>query len=376
MITKQRGCLLLGALGAALLGCKGDKGGDDTAAAGPADDTGTTEAVDPLSWDVAEAGPYQVGYRTWELAYVPAAGLDERTIRINVWYPTEDTDGDTASYTVGTDALSFEDASLAPSAYGGSYPVHLHSHGSQGYGATSAFLARHYASHGWVFLAPDHTDNTLIDNADPRPTEFYLHRSLDLGAALDSLDADAALGGLADTDGVLLSGHSFGVYSTWATIGAAYDLEAIQAACDEGGIGGVACHEALIPTLEAGIADSRVLAAMPMAGSASSFWFGETGIQDVTMPVMLLAGSEDDVGQAEEWERTEGMDYTWVELEGGCHQTFALGACETLDPELGFRIVRTFGLAMGRAYVLGDSSVTGVLSGEEPVADEVIVQSR
>ncbi len=351
-----------------------EKGGQvDT---GAEHDSGQDEPADPLSWDRSESGPYQVGYRSWDVTTVPADGLEERTVRINVWYPTEDTSGDMAFYTVGTDASSFLDASLAPSPYAEGYPVHLHSHGSQGYGATSSFLARHFASHGWVFLAPDHTDNTLVDNVDPRPSEHYVERPLDLGTALDALEDDSELGGLANTDTVLLSGHSYGVYTSWAAIGASFDLEGIQERCDNGELGGGTCHEALMSTLEAGVSDERIVAALPMAGSASSSWFGETGIQAVDVPVMLLAGSEDDVGQAEEWERTEGMDYAWAELDGGCHQTFALGSCATLDVELGFRIVRTYAMAFGRFRILGDTAQEPLLTGEEAAFEEVLVRSR
>lgn len=330
----------------------------------------------PLAWDLEEPGPYGVGYRSWSHTYVPGDGLNERTVRINLWYPSTDLDGDAATYTVGSDALVMEEASLAASPWSGGWPVHLHSHGSQGYGATSAFLARHFASHGWVFVAPDHTDNTLLDNKDPRPSEHYVQRPLDLGAALDALDEDAELGGRADTAAVLLSGHSFGVYTTWAALGATYDLDNVEARCDAGELGGGSCHEALLELLAAGVADERVVAALPMAGTGSPSWFGDTGQQSVSRPVMLMSGSEDEVGQAEEWERVEGLDYTWVELEGGCHQSFALGACETLDPEEGFRVVRTLALAFGRVHLLGDAQGLDVITGESSLGPHVEVRVK
>lgn len=373
MRTWTRACWLLGVPG--VLGCAGASDSDETGVGG-SDSAGTP---DPLAWDLEEPGPYGIGYRSWDHTYLPADELGERTVRINLWYPTAEPTGaseEPARYTVGTDAEVLQDAVPADPVYAAGYPVHLHSHGSQGYGATSAFLARHFASHGWVFLAPDHTDNTLLDNAEPRPSEHYVQRPLDLGAALDALDADPGLGGSADTSAVLLSGHSFGAYATWSALGAAHDLDHIADRCEAGELGGGSCHEALLTLLEAGVADERVVAGLTMAGTGSTDWFGPTGQQSVGRPVMLMSGSEDDVGQAEEWERVEGLDYTWVELEGGCHQSFALGACETLDVDEGFRVVRTFALAYGRVHLLGDTDGNEVITGEASLGPHVEVRLR
>ena len=50
----------------------------------PVEDSG----VEALEWAVDEPGPFGVGYRTWEVTYEPAAGFPERTIRLNLWYPS------------------------------------------------------------------------------------------------------------------------------------------------------------------------------------------------------------------------------------------------------------------------------------------------
>ena len=54
------------------------------------------------------------------------------------------------------------------------YPVLVFSHGSL-YGGSSAFLARHFASHGWVVAAPDHTGH-LLDYGDSVTSLFiFVH---------------------------------------------------------------------------------------------------------------------------------------------------------------------------------------------------------
>ena len=86
---------------------------------------------DPLSWSIAEAGPYGVGFQSWAVSYTTLLGVS-RTVTMNAWYPTEDTTGEPTSHLdifVWDDI--FEGASLAsPAAPEAGYPVHVHSHGN------------------------------------------------------------------------------------------------------------------------------------------------------------------------------------------------------------------------------------------------------
>jgi predicted dienelactone hydrolase len=358
----------------------GAAGGDvDTAAGTHPDDEASTEGFD---WPVDTPGPYATGYRTWDLSYDPGLGEGERTVRLNLWYPTEDTDGGPPTYTVGaTDDLAILDAALAPSVHGGHYPVHVYSHGHQGWGATSVFLARYLASHGWITVAPDHTDNTLLDNVSPKPTDIYIHRATDISAALDAIAAlptSDPLSGLADTDAVMLSGHSFGAYTTWAVGGATLDMDQIQSRCDNGEVESGTCTAEELERFAAGLGDSRVVAAVPMAGSYGDEWFGADGYRAVHAPYLFMSGSNDSVGQTEQWDQLTDIDLTWIELAGGCHQSFALGTCATLDADTGFHVVQTYALAFGRSHVLADADATvaGILNGSIEVATEVTFQRR
>lgn len=346
-----------------IVGCGGEQ-------ASPKSAGSETDATDGLLLSVDDAGPYQAGYRSWDVIYDPGLGEGERTVRMNLWYPTEATSGTLAVYTVGaSEGDAFEDAELAPSAYGGSYPVHAHSHGHQGWGATSAFLPVHLASHGWITVAPDHTDNTLLDNVDPRPTDIYIHRPLDISAVLDALESDAILGEQADTTAVLLSGHSFGTITTWASGGAALDVDSIMARCESTEL---PCTEAERAALSSERADPRIAALIPLAGSYDPDWFGAEGYQSVQGPVLHMGGTMDDRGQAEQYEALTGIDYAWLELQGGCHTSFSLGACSTLETQLGYHLIQTYALAFGRAHILGDDdpTVTGLLDGSLTLAPE------
>ena len=196
-------------------------------AAGPGSDVGALDLIDDssggqsLSWDPVNAGPYQVGYRTLTFSYDAVGHDDPRPITLSLWYPTDDKTGQPASYLgLLDDELAFQDATLADSAYGDTYPLHVHSHGHQGFAGSTNFLMRHFASHGWVVAAPDHAGNTLIDNIEPRPPWMYAVRPSDISATLDHLENLPEGDPLKDkmgTERVVMSGHSFGGYTAFVS---------------------------------------------------------------------------------------------------------------------------------------------------------------
>jgi hypothetical protein len=88
--------------------------------------------------------------------------------------------------------------------------------------------------------------------------------------------------------------------------------------------------------------------------------------------MMLMSGTNDSDGIPSSWDSLEGIERSWVEIEGGCHQTFGLGSCETLEAETGFQIVDTYALAFGRQAVLDDTDATvqAIVEGSLEVATE------
>ena len=368
---------LLSALFLLLPGCPAAND-DDSAAAADDDD----DVVNPSTFAVDQPGPYRAGWRGWDLTYSPLGQEDDRTIGLNVWYPTNDETGLEVRY-MGTflDELALGQASLAAPPYGGAYPVMVYSHGFQGWGGTSSDLCRYFASHGWVVVAPDHTGNTLLDHADPLETAHYLQKPQDLTAVLDALEslpASDALAGLTDTTRVILSGHSFGTYPAWASLGASYDSAQVDSACaGGGGLPTGQCTEAQREAFLSGeLSDDRIVASIPLAGTIRRSFFGAEGHRSVRGPVFSMTGGNDSVGQQSQWDSMDQIDFTWIDVAGACHQTFALGSCDTLDRDEGFAIVDTYALAFARAHVLGDTSseVLGILDGSVVVSDAVSFQ--
>lgn len=348
----------------ALLACSGD-------------DTDTAPAYDWRSLDATEAGPFNVGFTTVEHTYTAFDGDAPRTITVNVWYPTEATSGFEAEYVLGVDEAAFTDAEPAPPIHDGGYPVHLYSHGFQAFGGDAAPLLRHFVSHGWVAVAPDHKGNLISDHQDPLYTAHYIHKLTDLQQSLDVAAGQLSLPGSVATDAVLLSGHSFGAsYSTWGAAGATFD--AIEASCADEALYAGGCTDDELAAFTSGeLDDDRVAAIVPLAGTVRELFFGETGYAGVTEPVMMMSGTADNAEAAQdEWETTPDVSMVWASLEGGCHLTFTSGACSTLDRELGFEIIQTYTLAFARKHILGDGTYDSLLDASEQPWPEATVQAR
>jgi len=211
---------------------------DSTGGEGAVD---TADESDPALSRVDEWGPHRVGYTNFQLTYDSLNGVgDNRTVKVHVWYPTDATEGETVLY----DFLAVDDIALGQApprlpAAGAGYPLLVHSHGHMAFGTVSYTLMDYFASHGWVAIAPDHTGNQPgID----RKTAVYYHRSGDISAVLDAVEeghssiidifGDAWL----QSERVVMSGHSFGVFTCWSLAGALMDADALATNCDTGSL--------------------------------------------------------------------------------------------------------------------------------------------
>lgn len=351
----------------------GDAGVDDTTT------DAVSDAVEPqpstLDFDVDGPGPYGVGYRTWDIEYLVPPDDAPRTITVNAWYPTDATEGEHPRYVgVFPDPVSLIDAPAADPVDGVAYPVVVHSHGHQAFGGGSAFIMRRMASHGWVAIAPDHEGNTFFDNSRGGLARHFIERPMDIIASLDAVEAldDSDPLARADTSHVLMTGHSRGTYTVWAVCGADADEAGVRSDQPD-------ATEAEVARFVEGFDDPRVVACVPLAGSYRRGWFGDTGYEAVDEPVLSLSGSADNPDAMRSmFDLLTEAELTWVELEGGCHETFGLNACDVLPPEQSEIPVGTWVLAFGRHHVLGDEgdATMSILDGSRPVADFVTVMTR
>ncbi len=350
-----------------LMGCAAQK------TSGDCSDTG----AEPMEFLLAP-GPWSVGFHKEDLVYADPAGDGDRTLNLLTWYPTADTDGSLPSYrSLKQPDAVWEDATVA----GGAFPLLVSSHGSQGYAEGSSFLFEHFASHGWIVLAPDHTTNTLFDS-EPRTSAIYLQRPQDISAVIDhteNLPEGHPLTGHVGSP-ILANGHSFGGYTLHALAGALHDLDTLVPACDAGSTAGFCqdLDDTRKQRFQDGFYEDRIEAHISMApGDFGSF--GEAGFASVQAPILLMTGELDNSTGSDSdpiWDALPGSDHLRLDLLGGGHTTFTdyAGLLEDaelgLDPEEGWRIIRGYSLAFASHHA-GNEAWIDLLDGTVEISEAV-----
>lgn len=328
---------------------------------------------DPLSWPVDQPGPFHVGYRSFPFDYLPTGQTEMRHSVLHLWYPTLASTGAHPRYAgIYVDNAAITDAPLAASPWPDhQFPLEVHSHGWQAFGGSSWPILDNFVSHGWVVVAPEHTGSLLAAYDDPRPIAHYYERSLDVSHAIDlvrDLGASDPLHGLVHTDRVFMTGHSFGVHTVWATTGATFDVPTIMSSFTPAG----AWTDAELAVFTAGVADPRVVAAVPIAGNVDTSFFGTHGHESVHVPLMLVTGTMDHVdGQAELDHVSPPVDLRWVSIEGACHNSFAvIGLCAMGTPDADVtHMANAYILSFARVHLLHDTDAlaTGIVDGTHVV---------
>lgn len=343
-------------------------------------------------------GPYHVGYRQSEVTYVPPGADTPRTLRLALWYPTDDETGSPTRYTFGGARPGvFSNAGL----HGGdALPLMVFSHGSGGLAEQSYFLTEFFASHGFVVAAPDHTGNTFTDANNVPPEMFYL-RPLDITAVLDFVysppDGDPLAGRLSDK--VVMAGHSFGGYTTLADTGTAYNLDVISGACDSGVItDDLFCNLVSQPDIRDlftnGFVDDRIDVGIPMApvgGAAFDF-------APIDVPTLLVtAGADETLPDPQHgddvWSKLDGAQDVRLGFPHAGHFSFSdickavpgllegdgCGADNTDTDEV-HRVVNAVSWAFVRRNLLDDRShdveLDAVLDGTTPLSDAATVTPK
>lgn len=282
----------------------------------------------------AAHGQFAVGFKS----LVIGEGT-EQALEVSIWYPALNPAGAAEEVTYD---MRIKDATWAgdlqtvvyghallnaePDASQGPYPLVVFSHGFSMSAAAYSVSAEHYASYGFVVLAPDHKeqfDPTWEDMwkaAIDRPRDAT--RTLDYAEELTAPAGDMA--GLIDMEHVAVVGHSYGGYTALAMAGAQYDLDAYNARCAllaaddwrsflctpfvprEAEMAARAGLDPMPVGLWPSFGDPRVTAIIPMAGNA--YLFDQAGLSKITIPMMAIGGTAD-TGTPYDWGTKLSYDY-------------------------------------------------------------------
>lgn len=334
---------------------------------------------------VFERGPYNVGHRRFDITY--DAELEPgRTIKLSVWYPTHDVTGRPGLYVINLQRPEvFRDASVA---IDGRAPLLVFSHGNGSLAEQSYFMTEFWASHGWVVVAPYHTGNTVFNVGDGGglSLESAPVRPQDISAALDAvygLQAPDPLAGKISDD-VVLSGHSFGGFTTLAVAGADFAVDAFVAACavpNRPSECQMLDREGVEEVFRAGFLDERIDVAIPQA--PGGFFAFQAGISTIAIPTLLMTAARDVTlppdGEGEPiWNALTGP-HMRVDLRAGGHFTFS-NMCELLPveqvlndgcsesfiaPQTAFELVNAYSLAFAQYMLWGDTRHEALLRGDD-----------
>ena len=191
---------------------------------------------------------------------------------------------------------------------------------SHGFGADRFFLdylGKHLASHGLTVVSVEHPGSNLsaLINlpVDPEiagepsrilPAQEFLDRPRDVSFVLDRLeqinDGNSLYGGLFNTEDVTIIGHSLGGYTGLALAGAKLDLRSLDTFCQNLQPLGVSpadwlqCAAVDLEEQRADLSDDRIQQVIAM-NTLTGQLFGEAGLSNITVPTMLLTGTQDSV---------------------------------------------------------------------------------
>lgn len=263
-------------------------------------------------------------------------------------------------------------------------PVIVISHGLGANRQSFAYLAQQLASYGFAVAVPEHPGSdskqlqALLSGRSDQVTEpsEFINRPLDVKYLLDALERlDVANPNIQlNLKEVGAIGQSFGGYTVLALAGASLNIEQRQKQCQslEDSLNVsllLQCRALQLPGTEYNLRDRRIEAVMAI-NPITSIIFGEEGINNIQIPIMLVSSSADKVAPA----LPEQIEpFTWltspekylVLLEGGTHfsvpnhtdsdggvlpiPTSAIGP----NPAIAHRYVNALSVAFFKTYITG-----------------------
>ena len=256
-------------------------------------------------------------------------------------------------------------------------PLIVISHGLGSDLTTFAYFAKHIASHGFAVAVPEHPGSSASQieellsglDSDVTPPEELIDRPLDIKFLLDELARN--YGNKIDTNNVGMIGQSFGAYTTLALAGAELNFATLAQDClnsqDSWNLSLlIQCLALQIPEIDTHteLTDERISAAIAINPLTSAV-FGQEGLSQIDIPVMLVSGSADPITPALS---EQIIPFTWlttpekylVLLKGGTHFSTLNESAGSIpvppqaigpDPKIAQDYIKQLGLAFFDTYV-------------------------
>lgn len=277
---------------------------------------------------------------------------------------------------------------------GQNLPLVVISHGVGGDRTTLAYLARHLASHGLAVAVVEHTGSNaaklsslLAGQAQEAiEPEELVRRPVAIQTLLDELtlltQEDPTLRNRLNFQNVGILGQSFGAYTTLGLAGATVNLAALDTSCppEITQLNLSLLLQCLVPSLPRPLPplqDERVKAAVAI-NPLNSVVFGRQGLENISIPIMMVSGSDDTVTPAL---AEQIRPFTWLTsperyfllMQGGTHFStiFDPQAIDAIpvpevaigpSPAVAQRYVKVMGLAFFKTYLVQDESYRQYLS--------------
>ena len=274
------------------------------------------------------------------------------------------------------------------------YPAVVISHGLGSDRASYAYLAQFLAEHGFAVIAVEHPGSSaeqldaLITGRTSQvvPDEEFVSRPLLISQVLNDLEArapsDKNLDGI-NFNNIGVIGQSFGGYTALAVAGAPLNLKSLRKACPPSFSVDISlllqCQAtALVAPERTSIDfyDPRIKAVVAINPITSAI-FGPEILAQVTVPVLMIAGSADTVAPALP---EQIVPFTWLPegdrylllMEGSTHfSTIGVTGAETFGlppeiigpyPDIAQRYTQVMSLAFFASHLNQDSRYQPVLS--------------
>ena len=230
----------------------------------------------------AELGRFEVGHTSFVAVDSDRGG---RALPVDVWYPVDPGSGTGATNTSlvlapGIELRSAVALENPPVSDRRGQPLVIFSHGYEGTNKQSVELMEVLASHGFVVAAPDHVGNSLFEPGDDFDVAAS-NRVPDVSFLIDTMaiknaDESDPFGGRIDVGRVGVIGHSFGAMTALGTA--------------TGWVGAVPDPRVVAVVAISGVIDGDLQLSEREGPNAG---FSAAQLADVTIPVMLMGGTED-----------------------------------------------------------------------------------